>query len=175
MLPVLMGTSFNMQIGCSCLILLYEYVSYIKTDSCIAGIERKICISCCHLALDCITILFVHNDCCFSFYNERMKYGRSFSLLHGRFVCPFLVCFLFLPQFCLRIRSYIHAFIYSYILGRISILCVALRINRPVFFFTVAPCILKSMYFARQPMHCLLKIYIKVHINIAHTCFGGPL
>jgi hypothetical protein len=43
--------------------------------------------------------------------------------------------------------------------------------------FIVAPCILKSILFTHQQMHYLLnlkrfKIYTRIHINIAPTCFG---
>jgi hypothetical protein len=45
------------------------------------------------------------------------------------------------------------------------------------FFFIVAPCILNSTSFTHQKMHYLLTwlkvlIYIKIHNNIAPTCFG---
>ena len=43
--------------------------------------------------------------------------------------------------------------------------------------FIVAPCILKFMQFTHQQKHYLLTwlkvlIYIKIHNNIAPTCFG---
>jgi len=43
--------------------------------------------------------------------------------------------------------------------------------------FIFAPCILESIQFIHQQMHCLLnlekfKIYIQIHTNIAPTCFG---
>ena len=53
----------------------------------------------------------------------------------------------------------------------------SIRRNIAEHFFIVAPCILIYVEFTHQQMHFFIlkkhiKIYIKIHINIAPTCFG---
>jgi hypothetical protein len=91
------------------------------------------------LALDCITILFVFNDYSYSLYYERIKYGGSFSFASWWFyfsLTLFVSCFR-LGSVYVFVHPF-HAFIYSFILGRISVRrdgCVELRITSPVFEF----------------------------------------
>jgi predicted permease len=45
--------------------------------------------------------------------------------------------------------------------------------RKNIIFFTVAPCVLKSILFTHQQMHCLLNSErFKIYTNIAPTCFG---
>ena len=55
--------------------------------------------------------------------------------------------------------------------------CSITKLMIEFFFFIVAPCILIHLEFTHQQMHFFyfkkhIIIYIKIHINIAPTCFG---
>ena len=92
-----------------------------------------------------------------------------------------LLCFDGIKQYCIEykfsILEYVNikciTFPYCDALNTLTVYLT----GRSTSIFIVAPCFLKSIYFTHQQMHYLLnlqkfKIYIKIHTNIAPTCFG---